>query len=85
MAQRAEPAQHRRDQGAHQRAVALGKVGKLRMRRAVLELLVERPAAAQHAVEDIGGDAPRGKAGRVKPGALVIVRSMGRSGILGWL
>jgi hypothetical protein len=38
------------------------------MRRAVLELLVERPAAAQDAVEDIGGDAPRGKAGRVNAG-----------------
>ncbi len=32
MAQRAEPAQHRRDERPHQRAVALGKRGKARMR-----------------------------------------------------
>ena len=68
MAQRTEPAQRRRHQGAHQRPVAIRQGGKLRMRRAVLELLVERPAAAQDAVEDIGGDAPRGKAGRVNAG-----------------
>ena len=55
------------------------------MRRAVLELLVERPAAAQHAVEDIGGDAPRGKAGRVNARRARDRALDGQDGILGWL
>ena len=59
MAQRPEPAQHRRHQGAYQRAVAIRQRSKVRVRRAIVELLVERPAAAQHAVEDVGGDPPR--------------------------
>ncbi len=65
MAQRAEPAQHRRHQLAHQRAVAVGERGEVAMRRRVVELLVERPAAAQHPVEDVGGDAARRQPGRL--------------------
>ena len=64
MAQRAEPPQHRGDQRAHQRAVAVGQRRQRRMR-LVLELLVERPLAAQHRLEDVGGDPARGEAGRV--------------------
>jgi hypothetical protein len=57
MAQRAEPPQHARDQGAHQGAVALGQ----RAKAAGFELFVERAPAPQHAVDDIGGDAPGGE------------------------
>jgi hypothetical protein len=49
MAQRAEPPQHARDQGAHQGAVALGQ----RAKAAGFELFVERAPAPQHAVDDI--------------------------------
>ena len=65
MAQRAEPAQHGRDQAAHQRAVAVGERGEAGMRARAVELLVERPVAAQHAVEDVGGDPARGEARRL--------------------
>ena len=61
MAQRAEAAQHRRDQRPRQRAVALRQSGK-RGAASALELFVEWAAAAQHAVEDIGGNAPGGEA-----------------------
>ena len=63
MAQRAEPAQHGRDERAHQRAVALGERGKPGCASAPSSSLVERAAAAQHAVEDVGGDAAGGEAG----------------------
>ena len=62
MAQGAEPAQHGRDQRARERAVAILERGELARR---VEQLVERAAAAQHAVEDIGGDAAHGEAGHV--------------------
>ena len=68
MPQRAEAAQHRRHQGAHQRPVAIRQSCKIRIGRAVVELLVERPASSQHAVEDLGGDPARGKAGRINGG-----------------
>jgi hypothetical protein len=64
MPQGAEPAQHRGDQRAHQRAVAIGQ-GRQRGMCPLLELLVERPLAAQHRFEDLGGDPARGEAGRV--------------------
>ena len=62
MAQRAEPAQHGRDQRPRQRAVALGKAGQCGARIGAVELIVERATAAQHAVEDVGGEAPGGQA-----------------------
>ena len=65
MPQRAEPAQHRRDQPAHQGAVAIGQRGEIGMRGLVVELLVERSSAPQHAVEDVGGDPARREAGRI--------------------
>ena len=62
MAQGAEPAQHGGDDAAHQRAVALGELRQAGQGVPAVELLVERPAAAQHAVEDLGGDAARRQA-----------------------
>ena len=78
MAQRAEPAQYRRHQGAHQRPVAIRQSSKIGMRCAIVELLVERPASAQHAVEDVGGDSARGKPGGSTPDARVVMRSNGQ-------
>ena len=63
MAQRAEPAQHGRDQRPRQRAVALRQAGQRGARGGAVELIVERAAAAQHAVENVGGEAPGGEAG----------------------
>ncbi len=65
MAQRTEPAQHHRHQGAHQRAVAMRKRCEIRVRRPIVKLFVERAVAAQHAVEDVDRDPPRGEAGRL--------------------
>ena len=66
MAQRADPAQHGRDQLAHQRAVAIGKRREARMRLRAVELAVERPVAAQHVVEDVGGNASCGETGDLR-------------------
>ncbi len=68
MTQRAEPAHDGRDDGAHQRAVALVLE---RIEVAGFKLLVERPLAPQHALDDVRGDAPGGEAGgwRVSEGA----------------
>ena len=60
------PAQHGRDQLAHQRAVAVGERREARMRLGAVELAVERPVAAQHVVEDVGGDAARGETGNFR-------------------
>ena len=57
-----EPAQHRSDQAPHQCAVALGQ--RSETGGPVIQLLVEGTAAAQHAVEQIGGDRAGGEAGR---------------------
>jgi len=62
MAQRAEPAQHGRDQRPRQRAVALWKAVQRGARGGGLELIVERAAAAQHGVKNVGGEAPGGEA-----------------------
>src|SRR5215472_2241110 len=61
MAQRAEPAQYRRGQGADQRAVALGERGELVCR---IEKFVEGAAAAQDAIENIGSEPAHGEARR---------------------
>ena len=66
MAQRAEAAQHRRDQPAGEGAVALGQRREPLMRAAAVELIVERAAAPQHAFEDVGGDPARGEALRFR-------------------
>ena len=66
MAQRADAAQHGRDELAHQRAVAVGERRKPRMRFGAVELGVERAMAAQHVVEDVGGDAARGETGNFR-------------------
>ena len=60
-AQRAEPAQHGRDDAADQRPVALGERGEASPRLGCVELLVERPAAHKHRLEELGGDTARGK------------------------
>ena len=71
MAQGAEPAQHGGGEPAHQRAVAVGERGEARMRALARELLVERDAPPQHAVDDVGGDSTGGEAGdfRLRGGA----------------
>ena len=58
MAQRAQPAQHRGGESPHQRAVALGQAGKSRMRGGAVEHFVERAPAAQHVLDDVGGNLP---------------------------
>ena len=63
MPQRAEPAQNRGDQAAHQRAIAVGQRGEAGVSGAAGQLLVERNLLAQHAVDDVGGDPAGGKAG----------------------
>src|SRR5262249_38387369 len=68
MAKRAKAPQDRRSQPARQRAVAVGKRGKARMSGFAGEKFVERDAAPQHAVEDIGGDSSGGKAGDFRLG-----------------
>ncbi len=68
VSQRAEPAYDCRRQRPHQRAVAIGQGREIGMRRLVLELLVERPLAPQHAVQHVGGDAAGGKSRRVGDG-----------------
>ena len=50
----AEAAQHRTDEVTDQRTVPLGE--RHQASRLVLQLLVERPAAAQHTLENSGGD-----------------------------
>ncbi len=62
VAQRAEPPQHRGGEAAHQRAVAVGERGEAGMRGPAGELFVERDLPAQHAVENVGGNAPGGEA-----------------------
>ena len=66
MPQRADPAQHGRDQLAHQRAVAIGKRRKPGMRVGAVELGIERTLPAQHVVEDVGGDAAGGETGNFR-------------------
>ena len=74
MAQRAEPAQHGRDQRPRQRAVALRQGGQRGACGGALELIVERAAAAQHGVKNVGGEATGGEAGH---GAGVAARRSG--------
>ncbi len=66
VAQGAEPAQDRRGECADERAVAIGQ--RREPRGGVLELDVERTPAAEHAVEDVGGDPARGEPRRFKGG-----------------
>jgi hypothetical protein len=61
--QRADAAQHRRGEHAHQPAVAVGERRQAGMR---LELEVERALAPQHIVEDVGGDAAGGETGHFR-------------------
>ena len=63
MAQGAEPAQRGGGEPAHQRAVALGQRREARVGALAGELLVERDAPPQHAVENVGGDPAGGEAG----------------------
>ena len=64
-AQRAETAQHGRDQPAHQRAVAVAQGLHCGMRGRTVELIVQRAAPHQHVVDDVGSDPARGKSRRV--------------------
>src|SRR2546423_15558834 len=65
MPQRADAAQHGRDQLAHQRAVAGGEPRQPRMLLGAVQLGIERAMAAQYVVEDVGGDAARREAGNL--------------------
>ena len=56
MAERAEPAQNRRDQPAHQRTVTVGERLQSGMSTRAVELVIERAVLVQHAVQDISGD-----------------------------
>ena len=71
MAQGAEPPQHGGGEPAHQRAVAVGERGQAGMRVFAGQLLVERDAPPQNAVENVGGDSSGGEAGdfRLRGGA----------------
>ena len=66
MTQGADAAQHRRHELAHQRTVAVGERREPPMRFGAVELGVERAMAAQHIVEDVGGDAARGETGNFR-------------------
>ena len=55
----AEPAQHRRDDPAGQRPVALRELRQAGQGVAAIELLVERSGAVQHAFQELGRDAAR--------------------------
>ena len=65
MAQRAEPAQHAGDEGTHQSAIALRQGGEIATRCLVVDLLVERPAAVQHPLENVGGQPARDETGNL--------------------
>ena len=67
-AQGAEPPQHGGDQPAHQRAIAVGERGEARMRAFAGQLLVERDAPPQHAIENVGGDPSGSEAGDFRLG-----------------
>jgi hypothetical protein len=64
MAQRAEPPHHPRHPRAPHSPIARGQGCERGVRFAAVQLLVERAVAAEHAVDDVGGDAPDGEAGR---------------------
>ena len=65
MAERAEPAQDRRHQTAHQRAVAVGQRFQRRMRAGAVELVVECAMLVEDAVENVGRDSPCREAGDI--------------------
>src|SRR5215471_14582300 len=62
MPKRTEPPQHRSDDGAHQRAIALGE--NCEFARGI-ENLVKRTMTPQHAFENLGGEAANDKTRRV--------------------
>ena len=65
MNERAAAAQDGADKAAHQRAVAVGECFQRGVCARTFELVVERPARAQYAVEDGGCDTARGEAGNL--------------------
>jgi hypothetical protein len=66
MAERSQPAEHERDQSAHQRTIAVRKRRKTRVSTRAIELLIERPPAHEYGFEDIGRDPARRKARRLR-------------------
>ena len=84
MAQRAEPAQHRRDERPDQRTVAPRQFRKGRARGgAPSNSSSSGAAAAQHAVEDVGRDAAGGETRHIVGGARR-ASSLGRGGEPSW-
>ena len=65
MAQRAQPPQDGRHQPPHQGAVAIGERLQSGMGGGAVELVVERAALVQHAVQNIRRDPPRREAGHL--------------------
>ena len=65
-AQAAEAPQHGADQLLHQGAVAVIKGGEIAVGVRPIELLVERPAPLQHAIQDLRRRPPRGQSGRCR-------------------
>ena len=63
MAERPEPAQDRRHQPAHQRAVAVGKCLESRVGARAVKLVVEGAVLVQDAVQNVSGDPPRRETG----------------------
>ena len=63
MAQRAEPAQRGRDQRTGERPIAVGEAGKPGIGAGAIELLIERAMLPQHAVKNIGRNAPGSETG----------------------
>src|SRR5579859_674524 len=61
MAKRAQPPQDGCDQPAHQSAVAIGKTFQSGVGGSAVELLVERAALVQDAIENVGRNPPRRK------------------------
>src|SRR5262249_45908866 len=66
MAQRAEAAQGRRHDVAHQRTVAFGERAEPGWGLGAVEQFIERASAAQNALQNLGGDAPRWQAWRFR-------------------
>ncbi len=59
MPKRSKPAQNRRDEAPHQRAIAIGQQLQARMGTDTVELVVERALLVQDTIENIRRDPPR--------------------------
>ncbi len=74
MPQRPESAHDGRDEPAHEGTIAVRECGESGMDLFALELLVERPPAAQDTVENVGGHSPGGEPRNLQLGAEACAR-----------